>query len=91
MVSPKKTGVLPVALEYHQRGPSSPYTFDVVLTACPFCDHDFKPHESRPEHIGEHTPSDAGLTPLGEGGDASGPLFESDPAVATDGGEARER
>ncbi|QDX39855.1 hypothetical protein [Salarchaeum sp. JOR-1] len=50
----------------------------IRLVSCPFCTHDFDPHEPRWKHLlDEHDPEDAGLTPAGEiapGHDA--PLFE---------------
>jgi len=64
---------------------------EVALDECPFCDHVFVENENRHDHLHEeHTPADAGLTPLGERSHADGPLFKTMPAVATDGGEARE-
>ena len=53
-----------MAITLLQRGRSRE---DVILTECPFCDHSFDKHEKRPKHyLEDHTPTDAGLSPLGD-------------------------
>ena len=48
----------------------------VTLTHCPFCGYEFDRDESRPTHLGDHDPEDAGLNPLGEiDDDHDAPLF----------------
>ncbi|NIC00076.1 hypothetical protein [Halobacterium sp. R2-5] len=42
-----------------------------------FCGCEFDRDESRPDHLADHDPEDAGLNPLGELNDDHGaPLFE---------------
>jgi hypothetical protein len=62
------------------------------MTSCPFCGYEFETGEFRHTHfLDDHDPADAGLTPLGDSAHADGPLFDTMPTVATDGGERRER
>ena len=52
------------------------------LVACPFCGYEFAGNEKREVHLGEHTPEDAGLSPLGvipEEHDK--PLFETEEKI----------
>ena len=42
-------------------------TVAVTLTVCPLCGHVFEEQESRPDHVGSHDPTDAGLSPLDDG------------------------
>ncbi|NIC01089.1 hypothetical protein [Halobacterium sp. R2-5] len=48
----------------------------VTLTHCPLCGYEFDRDESRPDHLADHSPEDAGLNPLGEiDDDHDAPLF----------------
>lgn len=45
----------------------SPVRVESILTACPFCGYEFSHNEHRCKHyFEEHTPEDAGLSPIGE-------------------------
>jgi hypothetical protein len=48
----------------------------LILDSCPVCGYEFDANEKREHHIGEHTPEDFGLSPLGETApDHDAPLF----------------
>jgi hypothetical protein len=48
----------------------------VTLTHCPLCGYEFTRDESRPDHLADHDPEDAGLNPLGViDDDHDAPLF----------------
>lgn len=47
-----------------------------TLTHCPLCGYEFDSDESRPDHLADHNPEDAGLNPLGKiDEDHDAPLF----------------